>query len=100
MARRQSIDIRSVLTSLIPARRLGRRARELGMVVRRRKVAPMALFWTLVLGFGGGRERTLAGLRRHFKRTTGVKLAPSAFFDRFCAARSRRSRTWSPPIRR
>lgn len=86
MARRQSIDIRSVLTSLIPARRLSRKARELGVVVRKRKVSPLALFWTVVLGFGGGRERTLAGLRRHFKRTTGVSLAPSAFFDRFTPA--------------
>ncbi len=43
----------------------------------------MALFWTVVLGFGAGRERTLAGLRRLYEKSTGAKLAPLAFYDRF-----------------
>src|SRR5690606_15934005 len=42
--------------------------------------------WTLVLGFGAGRERTIAGLRRAFEITTGISLAPSAFYDRFTPA--------------
>ena len=83
MARRQSIGIRAELTSLISTRRLNFLARLSGLVQRRRKVEPMALFWTIVLGFGAGRERTLAGLRRAYQRSTGATLVPSAFYDRF-----------------
>lgn len=83
MARRQSIGIRQELTSLIPTRRLNFLARLSGLVQRRRKIDPMALFWTIVLGFGAGRERTLAGLRRAYERSTGATLVPSAFYDRF-----------------
>jgi hypothetical protein len=74
------------LTSLIPARRLNRLARELRVVVRNRKVKALALFWTLVLGFGAGSERTLAGLRRYFEQASGVTLVPSAFYLRFTPA--------------
>ncbi len=83
MARRQSIGIRAELTSLISTRRLNFLARLSGLVQRRRKVDPMALFWTIVLGFGAGPERTLAGLRRAYQRSTGATLVPSAFYDRF-----------------
>jgi putative transposase len=83
VARRQSIGIRAKLTSLISARRLNFLARLSGLVQRRRKVDPMALFWTIVLGYGTGRERTLAGLRRAYQRSTGATLVPSAFYDRF-----------------
>ena len=83
MARRQSIGIRTELTSLISTRRLNFLARLSGLVRRRRKVEPMALFWTIVLGFGAGREKTLAGLRRAYERSTGATLVPSAFYDRF-----------------
>jgi IS4 transposase len=71
------------LTSLISTRRLNFLARLSGLVRRRRKVEPMALFWTIVLGFGAGREKTLAGLRRAYERSTGATLVPSAFYDRF-----------------
>ncbi len=57
MARSKPVDVREVLTGLIPARRLSRLARELGAVVRDRKVKALALFWTLVPGFGAGGER-------------------------------------------
>lgn len=83
MARHQSIGIRAELTSLISTRRLNFLARLSGLVQRRRKVDPMALFWTIVLGFGAGPQRTLAGLRRAYQRSTGATLVPSAFYDRF-----------------
>ena len=83
MARRQSIGIRQELTSLIPTRQLNFLAQLSGLVRRRRKVDAMALFWTVVLGFGGGRERSLAGLRRAYQKSTGATLVPSAFYDRF-----------------
>jgi IS4 transposase len=45
-----------------------------------------ALFWTLVLGFGAGGKRTIAGLRRAFERATDLELAASAFYARFTVA--------------
>jgi IS4 transposase len=86
MARRKSIGIKKVLTRLLPRRLLDRLADESGLVQRLRKIQPHALFWTLVLGFGGGGERTIAGLRRAFEVTTGQSLVPSAFYDRFTPA--------------
>ncbi len=83
MARLKSIGIRRELTSLISTRTLNALATCAGMVKRRRKVEPVALFWTIVLGFGTGRQRSLAGLRRSFQKSTGARLVPSAFYDRF-----------------
>jgi IS4 transposase len=67
----------------MPRAEVERLARESGMVQRRRKVDPVAMLWTVVLGFGTGRERTLAGLRRTYQRVTGRSLVPSSFYDRF-----------------
>ena len=86
MARRKSIGIKKVLTRLLPRRVLNELAEEVGLAQRVRKVRPHALFWTLVLGFGAGRERTIAGLRRTFEVVTGITLVPSAFYDRFTPA--------------
>lgn len=83
MARRKSIGIRRQLTSLISTRELNDFARWTGVVKRRRKVQPMELFWTVVLGFGAGQERSLTALRRAYERSTGTTLVPSAFYDRF-----------------
>ena len=83
MARLKSIGIRQNLTSLISTRTLNVLAQYAEVTRRRRRVDPVALFWAIVLGFTAGRQRTLAGLRRSFERSTGVRLVPSAFYDRF-----------------
>jgi Transposase DDE domain len=82
MTHRRDSQIFRELTSVIPRGRVRRRARELGVVKRRRKVDVVALVNSLVLGFDGGKERTIAGLRRAYERSTGTTLAPSAFYDR------------------
>lgn len=41
------------------------------------------MLWTVLLGFGTGRERTLARLRRTYERVSGESLVPSSFYDRF-----------------
>jgi putative transposase len=89
MARTKSIGIRKVLTTLLPRRELQRLTEEAGLTKRKRKVQVYPLFWTLVLGFGAGRERTIAGLRRAYEKATGCQLAPSAFYDRFTPALAR-----------
>jgi IS4 transposase len=78
--------VREALTSLVPDAVLERLARETGVVRRQRKVKVSAFFWTLVLGFGAGRVRSLGGLRRSYERATGQSLVPSAFYDRFTPA--------------
>ncbi len=83
MARHKSIGIRQQLTSLISPRMLNQLARYSGLVQRQRKVNATAMFWTIVLGFGAGHDRTLAGLRRMYQKSTGTRLVPSAFYDRF-----------------
>jgi hypothetical protein len=83
MARQQSTDIRQVLNRLISRARLKKLAGDTGAVVRERKIGIVALFWTLVLGFATGNERTLAGLRRAFEKATGTTVVPSAFYGRF-----------------
>lgn len=83
MARRQSTGIRRVLNRLIPKARLKELASDTGAVVRHRKIGIVELFWTVVLGFATGEERTLAGLRRAFEKATGTTVVPSAFHDRF-----------------
>ena len=83
MARRQAIEIRRTLKRLLPTRRIRECARAAGAFVRERKVDPVALVWAVLLGFTVGNERTLAGLRRAFEKTTGTTLVPSAFYTRF-----------------
>jgi putative transposase len=83
MASSSSIDARKTLRKLFSARRLRSIAMDTGAVVRQRKVDPVALFWTVVLGFGVGRTRSIAGLRRSYERATGQCLEESSFYQRF-----------------
>lgn len=83
MARRKSNPIRRELHQLLPRKKLETMARETGAFQRYRTVDIVSFFWTLLLGFGVSKQRTLASLRRAFGKTTGQTLAPSAFYDRF-----------------
>ena len=85
MADRQSTRVRETLKGLFSDQRLNSLARSSGFVVRQRKVKSVAFFWTLVLGFGTGSERSISGLRRAYQRSTGTTLVPSSFYDRFNA---------------
>ena len=85
MADRQSTRVRETLKGLFSDQRLNSLARSSGFVVRQRKVKSVAFFWTLVLGFGTGSERSISGLRRAYQRSTGTTLVPSSFYDRFHA---------------
>lgn len=83
MARVKTIPIRETLRQLFPTAFLFALARSSGAVQRLRQVDPAALFWTVVLGFGVGRQRTLASLRRAYEKTTGRSIEESSFYDRF-----------------
>lgn len=92
MAQKHSTELLPALKQLGNRRRLGEMAREYGVIVRQRTVGIYALFWTLVLGFTTGNERTLAGLRRAFEKASGRTITPSAFYDRFTPALARMMR--------
>jgi putative transposase len=83
VARSQATEVRSTLKRLLPNSLIEEVAQEAGAVQRRRRIGIAPLVWTLVLGFGAGRVRTLAGLRRAFEQSTGVTVVPSSFYDRF-----------------
>lgn len=82
MTRPQSIGIRRRLNALLPSEQLDRLAAESGLIRRRRKLDPRTMLWTLVLGFGAGRTRSLAGLRRVYQRISGTSLSASSFHAR------------------
>jgi len=86
MARRPRVAIKEALSKLFSVKYLKGLARETGAVQRDRKVKIEALFWTLVLGFGAGQTRTLAGLRREYEQRSGETLEPSSFYKRFTPA--------------
>ena len=79
----QCTEVLAELRTLFPKRWLEEAARESGWLRRWRKISPVAMFRTLVLGFGVGSQRTLASLRRAYELETGDRLVPSAFYDRF-----------------
>ncbi|MFN0058034.1 MAG: hypothetical protein ACKVX7_06220 [Planctomycetota bacterium] len=83
MASEQCTHIRATLKRLLPDDRLEQIGEETGCFKRVRKVAPVSLFWTLVLGFGGGTDRSISNLRRIYESNTGETLVPSSFSDRF-----------------
>lgn len=83
MAQSQPVPVRETLHKLFPAEFLIALAKATAAVQRVRKVKPVDLFWTVVLGFGVGRERTIAGLRRSYEKTTGQTIEESSFYDGF-----------------
>jgi putative transposase len=78
-----TVPIRKTIRKLFPTTHIECLARETGAVVRQRKVKIADFFWTLVLGFGVGRKRTIAGLRRQYEKTSGQSIEESSFYDRF-----------------
>ena len=85
MAREKSLPIRETLRKLFPTVFLNALARSTGAMQRLRQIEPAALFWSVVLGFGVGGERTIAGLRRAYEKSTGQRIEESSFYDRFNA---------------
>lgn len=83
MPKRTDSAIRDAVGSVLAMARLNQLAREIGVIKRQRKVRISALVGAVVLGFATGAERTLAGMRRAYERSTGETLAASGFYARF-----------------
>jgi len=85
MAQPKEDQIIAAISSVLPASRIRELARELGVVMRQRKVDVVCLVQALVLGFRVDRVRSLSGLRRAYQLMTGQSLARSSFHGRFTA---------------
>lgn len=70
------------LTTFLPDFLIEKLAKKLGVVERERKIDPVMLVWTLVLGFPAGAKRTIASLHRRFQQSAGITVARSSFHDR------------------
>ncbi|AWV90585.1 IS4 family transposase [Bradymonas sediminis] len=82
MAHIDSKQTLEFLTTFLPDFVIEKYARALGVVVRERKVDPVMLVWTLVLGFPAGSKRTIASLRRRVQQVASITIARSSFHDR------------------
>ena len=71
------------MCNLFPPEWLKKTAKEKGLVKRKRKIDPVALFWVLTLSFGIGMQRTLASLKRSYERDGEVALSDSSWYERF-----------------
>lgn len=60
-------------------------AREARFGERERKLTPRRLFWGLLMGFGTGPKRTLAGLTRFIGLICGIQLSRQALHQRLTA---------------
>lgn len=83
MAHRKATSPEDFLHTLFPARLVREKARELGMVVRQRKVDAYLFFCVVALSVGGRRCRSFADLGEILLVRTGIDLARSALWDRF-----------------
>lgn len=83
MARHKEFNLRTPLVKMFSEKMIMDTARETGAVVRARKISIVDLFWTLVLGFGAGKVRTISGLRRMYEQSSGTKVEESSFYNRF-----------------
>ena len=58
-------------------------AKETGMIKRVRKINPVAIFWTLIFGFGVELKRSLASLKRKYENKNKITLSDSSWYERF-----------------
>ena len=68
MASSTTVDVRKTPRKPCALRRMQEAVVESGSVVRKRKVDPMVLFWSVVPGFGSGPRRPIVGLRSAHER--------------------------------
>ena len=75
--------IEKELNSLFSPEWLRETAKETKFIQRERKIDPVLMFWTLVLGFGVQLQRTLASLHRRYEEEGDVHISRGSFYERF-----------------
>ncbi len=83
MHTREDNRIPKLLTSLFSEAWLNQQAQEAGAVRRRRKVHFAAFFWSMVLGFGVSKDRSIADMRRRYECATSTTIEESSYYNRF-----------------
>lgn len=83
MSQLESIDIQATFRKLFPTAWINRTAAEVGAVKRPNKVKIPDLFWSIVLGFSAGNNRSLSALRRVFQVNSGINLVSSSYQSRY-----------------
>ena len=73
------------LQTFLPPELITTLARKHGWFRRDRKLDPVVMVWTLILGFSTGARRSIATLHRSYLRHSGADLTYSAFRRRFDA---------------
>lgn len=82
MAKRDDTTPEGFLHALIPPEEIRIVAHRLGVVVRRRKLDPVALLTVVVFVLAGREGQSIAAMRRNLALHSGVLLARSAFWAR------------------
>lgn len=83
MTERECTAVAVKAHELFPDRWIREEGRIAGAWRRQRTLSIVGLFWTLVLGFGAGKRRTLQSLHRQLVEHSGYSLAYSSFVERF-----------------
>lgn len=83
MAQSDSTTLAAQVASLIDRTQLERDAVRVGWIQRLRKLNPWAFVWTLILGFGSGREREISALHTSYNMVSGQPVAYSTFYEWF-----------------
>lgn len=71
------------LNRLFPPDLLRQTSKDTGFIQRERKIDPVLMFWSLVLGFGIQLQRTLASLHRKYEEEGEVHISRGSFYERF-----------------
>jgi IS4 transposase len=78
-----SISLQEAVDSCFTPEWILENAKEVEFCKRSRKIDLVSFFWTLLLSFGTGVSRSIADLRRMYEQTSGTRIVPSSFYDRF-----------------
>lgn len=82
MAQHNHTQFLELLHCFLPAAALTALAKAHGWFQRQREFEPVMMVWTLILGFSGGAQRSLAALHRAYQRHSGSDASYAAFYQR------------------
>jgi putative transposase len=70
-------------SSIFDSKRLRIKAKETGLVERKRKIDPVIMFWTIAIGYGTQPFSTLSELKHEYEVRGNVLVSDSIWQDRF-----------------
>ncbi len=82
MTSSHALTMDDLLQAWLPDFLIQRLSRDSGFLERDRKLDPVFLVWTLILGWTSGSTRSLSGLWRAYQRHLGYDCDRSSFYKR------------------